>query len=80
MKQQDTVLLNECIYKLYDWSGFMELFPKQNLQHNKNQQDSNILHMLDRGIDDMEVGHELSLEDAFYKITQLRVARRNARS
>ena len=35
--------------------------------------------MLDRGIDDMEAGRELPLEDAFRKITELRDARRNAR-
>ncbi len=34
---------------------------------------------LDKGIDDMEAGRELPLEDAFRKITELRDARRNAR-
>ena len=34
--------------------------------------------MLDRGIDDMEAGRELPLEDAFRKITELRNARTNA--
>ena len=42
-------------------------------------EDNNILRMLDRGIDDMEAGRELPLEEAFRKITELRDARRNAR-
>lgn len=45
----------------------------------KSQADLALLHMLDRGIDDMASGRELSLEDAFCKITKLRTARRNAR-
>lgn len=39
-----------------------------------------LLRMLDRGIDDMEEGRELSLEEAFKKITELRNARRDARA
>ena len=35
-------------------------------------EDNNILRMLDRGIDDMEAGRELPLEEAFRKITELR--------
>lgn len=46
------------------------------VQHGK---DHSILRMLDRGIDDMEAGRELPLEDAFKKITELRDARRNGR-
>ena len=42
-------------------------------------EDNNILRMLDRGIDDMEAGRELPLEEAFRKITELRDVRRNAR-
>ena len=45
----------------------------------KNQENNHLLRMLDRGIDDMEAGRELPLEDAFRKITELRDARRNAR-
>lgn len=37
-----------------------------------------LLKMLDRGIDDMEAGRELSLTEAFVKITELRNRRRNA--
>lgn len=62
---------------MYDWSDFMELTKKISTT-NKNQE-YNLLRMLDRGIDDMEAGRELSLEDAFRKITELRNTRRNAR-
>lgn len=34
---------------------------------------------LDRGIDDMEAGRELPLDEAMKKITELRNIRRNAR-
>lgn len=37
------------------------------------------LRMLDRGIDDMEAGRELPLQDAFKKISELRISRRNGR-
>lgn len=40
------------------------------------QENKNFLSRLDRGIDDMESGRELPLEDAFKKITELRDARR----
>ena len=43
------------------------------------QHSHHLLRMLDRGIDDMEAGRELPLEDAIRKITELRDARRNAR-
>ena len=45
----------------------------------KNKENNHLLCMLDRGIDDMEAGRELPLEDAFRKIAELRDARRNAR-
>jgi len=44
------------------------------------QKDENLLQMLDRGIDDMEAGRELPLDEAFQKITELRDTRRNARA
>lgn len=49
---------------------------------NKNvlRQDDDLLQMLDRGIDDMEAGRELPLDEAFSKITELRDIRRNARA
>lgn len=39
-----------------------------------------LLRMLDRGIDDMEEGRELPLDEAFKKITELRTVRRDARA
>ena len=55
----------------------MELTMKK--QTPAQHEDNNILRMLDRGIDDMEAGRELHLEEAFRKITALRDVRRNAR-
>ena len=43
-------------------------------------EDNDILRMLDRGIDDMETGRELPLEEAFRKITELRDVRRTTRA
>lgn len=48
-------------------------------QPTTQQEDNHILRMLDRGIDDMEAGRELPLEEAFCKIAELRDSRRNAR-
>ena len=45
----------------------------------KQENDTHLLRMLDRGIDDMEAKRELPLEDACRKITELRDIRRNAR-
>ena len=55
----------------------MELTTKR--QTPAKHEENNILRTLDRGIDDMEAGRELPLEEAFRKITELRDARRNAR-
>ena len=44
------------------------------------RQDDDLLQILDRGIDDMEAGRELPLDEAFQKITELRDIRRNARA
>ena len=46
-------------------------------QPTTQQEDNHILRMLDRGIDDMEAGRELPLEEAFCKIAELRDSRRN---
>lgn len=46
----------------------------------ERQEENNFLHLLDRGIDDMEAGRELPLEEAFQKIDELRTIRRNARA
>ncbi|MDO4556033.1 MAG: hypothetical protein Q4B70_12935 [Lachnospiraceae bacterium] len=51
----------------------------KNSQAEKIHEDESFLRLLDRGIDDMEAGRELPLEDAFKKITELRDARRHAR-
>lgn len=48
---------------------------KDTLQGNEN-----LMRALDRGIDDMEAGRELPLDEAFHKITELRDKRRNARA
>ena len=42
------------------------------------QKKMNFFSMLDRGIDDMEAGRELPLEEAFQKIGELRNTRRRA--
>lgn len=47
-------------------------------QIERSHEDESFLCMLDRGIDDMEAGRELPLEDAFKKVTELRDARRSA--
>lgn len=46
----------------------------------ENRDKDKLLRMLDRGIDDMEAGRELPLEEAFEKITELRNMRRSARA
>lgn len=47
-------------------------------QAERLHENGSFLRMLDRGIDDMEAGRELPLNDAFKKITELRDVRRNA--
>ena len=56
----------------------MELTVNNNAMNIK-QDNEQLLRMLDRGIDDMEAGRELPLDEAFEKITELRNMRRNAR-
>ena len=46
----------------------------------EEQNNDTVFGMLDRGIDDVEEGRELPLEEAFEKITELRNMRRNART
>lgn len=48
-------------------------------QQSVKQEDSKLLRMLDRGIDDMEAGSELPIEEAFKRISELRKSRRDAR-
>jgi predicted transcriptional regulator len=45
----------------------------------RNLNESHLLRLLDRGIDDMEAGRALPLDEAFEKITDLRNKRRDAR-
>lgn len=47
---------------------------------NDLQGEEYLMRMLDRGIDDMEAGKELPLDDAFQKIRELRDNRRSARA
>lgn len=51
-----------------------------NRKKNTSQQDDYLMRMLDRGIDDMEAGRELPLDEAFQKIRELRDNRRSARA
>lgn len=46
----------------------------------KENDDKSLLRMLDRGIDDMEEGRELPLEEAMKKISEIRNSRRSARA
>ena len=55
----------------------MELTKHESLDNFAKKQ--TLLHLLDKGIDDMESGRELSLEDAFAKINELRDTRKNAK-
>ncbi|MEE1315207.1 MAG: hypothetical protein UHS49_05530 [Faecalimonas sp.] len=50
------------------------------IETTNQQNETNILAKLDRGIDDMEAGRELPLKEAFQKIESLRDSRRNART
>lgn len=52
----------------------------KNNQSNNKKNKSNYFSVLGRGIDDMEAGRELPLEDAFKMISDLRDARRCART
>ena len=53
----------------------MELAKHESQDNSAKKQ--TLLRMLDKGIDDMEAGRELSLEDAFTKISELRKIRSN---
>ncbi len=46
----------------------------------KEENRDELFRMLDRGIDDMEAGRELLLDEAFEMITKLRKVRRNERA
>jgi len=51
-----------------------------NESQNSVKEEVNLFRILDRGIDDMEAGHELPLDEAFQKISELRDSRRRARA
>lgn len=51
-----------------------------NRKKDTSQRDEYLTRMLDRGIDDMEAGKELPLDEAFPKIRELRDNRRSARA
>ena len=62
---------------------FRSLFMDTALTNRKkdtSQRDEYLTRMLDRGIDDMEAGKELPLDEAFQKIRELRDNRRSARA
>lgn len=46
----------------------------------KEENRNELFRMLDRGIDDMEAGRELPLDEAFEMIKKLRKVRRNERA
>ena len=46
----------------------------------KEENRDELFRMLDRGIDDMEAGRELPLNEAFEKVTKLRDAGRSGRT
>ena len=56
----------------------MRVTEKNKQQENQYRQ-NDLLGMLDRGIDDMELKRELPIDEAFKKISELRDSRRNAR-
>ena len=48
-------------------------------QINTQQDNETLFRMLHRGVDDIEAGREMPIEEAFEKITELRNIGRNAR-
>ena len=50
------------------------------INDNNVKEETNLFRVLDRGIDDMEARHELPLDEAFQKISELRDSRRSARA
>lgn len=43
----------------------------------ENIDEDNLLHILDKGIDDMDAGREITIDEAFQKITELRKIKRD---
>jgi hypothetical protein len=46
----------------------------------EKKEEQELFRLLDKGIDDMEAGRELPLDEAFQKIKELRERRRSARA
>ena len=44
------------------------------------QEEESLFRLLDRGIDDMEAGRELSIDEAFQRVDELRERHRRARA
>lgn len=51
-----------------------------NMEAIKKQSEANLFTILDKGIDDMEAGRELPLEEAFQKMNDFRENRRRAQT
>lgn len=51
-----------------------------NRKMNTSQEDEYLMRILDKGIDDMEAGRELPLDEAFQKIRELRNRKKSARA
>ena len=43
----------------------------------ENIDEDNLLHILDKSIDDMDAGREITIDEAFQKITELRTIRKD---
>lgn len=57
--------------------GEWGIYPMDGSGKAGGEAENGILPLLDRGMDDMEAGRELPLEEAFQKIGELRKIRRN---
>jgi len=66
------------IFSLWNGELIMTWIAANNVEK-ETYPEGNFMRELDRGIDDMESGRELPLEEAFQKISELRMIRRNAR-
>lgn len=51
-----------------------------NRKMNTSQEDEYLMRILEKGIDDMEAGRELPLDEAFQKIRELRNRKKSARA
>ena len=72
-----TSMAANAVTTMYEWSDPMDLMSEISMT-DRAQTRAYLLRALDKGIDDMEAGRELPLEEAFAKITELRNIRRSA--